>query len=151
VRSRREKFIDMNILMNGEFAIEYRRSPRVSNEKLNELFEAAWENHTHFEFLPVLAKSLGYVCAFHMQKLVGFVFMATDGAQHAFILDTTVHPDYRRRGIGVQIVKEAVEIAHEAGVDWVHVDFDPHLQTFYDKCGFRHTPAGVIKVESGKR
>ena len=134
----------MNLRMHGEYAVDYRRSPKISNEKLNELFTAAWEHHTHFEFPLVLDRSLGYVCAFHMRKLVGFVYLAWDGARHAFILDTPVDPDYRLRGIGVQIVKEAVEIAREAGIDWIHVDFDPHLQTFYDRCGFRHTPAGLI-------
>ncbi len=137
----------MNIHLHDGLAIDYRKSPKISNEKLNELYSAAWEKHTFFDFPPVLERSLGYICAFHMQKLVGFVYLAWDGAQHAFLLEPTVHFDYRRRGIGVQIVKKAVEIAVEAGCDWVHVDFDPHLQTFYDKCGFKHTPAGLINLK----
>jgi GNAT superfamily N-acetyltransferase len=138
----------MNIHLHDGLAIDYRISPKISNEKLNELFSAAWENHTFWDFMPVLERSLGFVCAFHLNKLVGFVYMAWDGAQHAFILDTTVHPDYRRRGIGVRLVKEAAEFARQRNVDWLHVDFEPHLQIFYNKCGFRHTNAGLIKLKT---
>jgi len=136
----------MNIFMNGEFAIDYRRSPKISNDKLNELFSAVWEEHDFEDINAVLKHSLEYICAFHLKKLVGFVNLAWDGGVHAFILDTAVHLDYRRRGIGLQLVKEAVNAAVEHNIKWIHVDFEPHLQTFYNKCGFRHTNAGVIKM-----
>ena len=139
----------MNLFMNGEFAIDYRISPEVSNDKLNELFATVWEEHTNEDIISVLEHSLAYVCAFHLKKLVGFVNLAWDGGIHAFILDTAVHRDFRRRGIGVRLVKEAVKAAKERNIKWIHVDFEPHLQTFYDKCGFRHTNAGIIK--SGER
>lgn len=134
--------------MHGEFAIDYRASPVVSNDKLNELFAAVWEEHTFEDVTSVLEHSLTYICAYHMNKLVGFVNLAWDGGVHAFILDTAVHSDYRRRGIGVQLVKEAVNAAKENNIKWIHVDFEPHLQEFYDKCGFRHTNAGLIKIDN---
>jgi GNAT superfamily N-acetyltransferase len=136
----------MNIFMNGEFAIDYRRSPKISNDKLNELFSAVWEEHAPEDINAVLKHSLAYICAFHLNKLVGFVNLAWDGGIHAFILDTAVHRDYRRRGIGIQLVKEAVNAAKDSNIKWIHVDFEPHLQTFYDKCGFRHTNAGLINL-----
>jgi GNAT superfamily N-acetyltransferase len=136
----------MNIYMNGEFAIDYRISPEVSNEKLNELFAAVWVVHTFEDINAVLAHSLAYICAFHLKKLVGFVNLAWDGGIHAFILDTAVHPDYHRRGIGIQLVKQAVSVAKERRINWVHVDFEPHLQEFYARCGFRHTSAGLIDL-----
>lgn len=137
--------------MHGEFAVDYRISPQVSNEKLNELFSLVWEEHVFEDVNRVLEHSLGYVCAFHLKKLVGFVKLAWDGGIHAFILDTAVHPDYRKRGIGVRLVSQAVEFAQERGIQWIHVDFEPHLQRFYHQCGFRRTSAGVIKlVESGR-
>jgi GNAT superfamily N-acetyltransferase len=91
--------------------------------------------------------SLGWVTARRGAALVGFVNVAWDGATHAFIVDTLVALDARRRGIGTRLVEVAVERARAAGCEWVHVDFDAHLAAFYiDGCGFRPTPAGVIEL-----
>ena len=73
-------------------------------------------------------------------RLVGFVKLAWDGGDHAFVLDTTVHPQYQRRGIGRLLVRRATEIAEENGVEWLHVDHEPHLEGFYARCGFRPDP-----------
>ncbi|HUG14708.1 MAG TPA: GNAT family N-acetyltransferase [Thermomicrobiales bacterium] len=136
--------------------IEYRVSPEVGNDDLNDLFRASWPKHTAWDFSPALARSLAWVCAFEGKRLVGFVNLAWDGGRHAFILDTTVHPDFRRRGIGRQLVLDAVKVARQHGLEWAHVDYEPHLREFYASCGFRDTLAGVIalrltewRVESG--
>ena len=130
----------------NEFDINYQISPAVTNDELNTLFANAWENHKTWNFLPVLEHSLLFVCAYHEKRLIGFVNVAWDGAQHAFILDTTVDKEFRRRGIGTELVKRAAEASKEHGVEWLHVDFEPHLQNFYDQCGFRHTAAGLIRL-----
>jgi GNAT superfamily N-acetyltransferase len=127
-------------------AIDYRASPVVSSDELNELLAASWPGHVERDFSPVLERSLGWVCAYEGEALVGFVNVAWDGGCHAFILDTTVRPDLRRRGIGRQIVLEAVAVARERGLDWVHVDYEPCLREFYATCGFRTTTAGVIDL-----
>ncbi len=132
----------------NEFDVNYQISPAVTNEELNALFANAWENHRTWDFLPVLEHSLLFVCAYHEARLIGFVNVAWDGAQHAFILDTTVDKDFRRRGIGIQLVKRAAEAVKRRGVAWLHVDFEPHLEEFYRKCGFRYTNAGLINLKS---
>jgi len=139
----------MKMVRHGEFEIAYAVNPQITNEELNPLFAAAWEKHTFYDFLPVLKQSLAFVCAYHAKRLVGFVNLAWDGGQHAFLLDTTVDPVYQHRGIGQQLVKTAAGFAKEKNVDWIHVDFEPHLETFYlDKCGFRSTKAGVLRVKN---
>jgi hypothetical protein len=46
-------------------------------------------------------------------------------------------------GIATVLVGQAVRHAQAAGCEWLHVDFEPHLTTFYlDACGFQSTPAG---------
>jgi GNAT superfamily N-acetyltransferase len=79
-------------------------------------------------------------------ELIGFVNLAWDGGIHAFILDTKVHPNFRRRGVGRRMIKLAVEVARERGVEWVHADFEPHFRGFYYACGFRRTEAGVMHL-----
>jgi ribosomal protein S18 acetylase RimI-like enzyme len=93
--------------------------------------------------------SLGWVTARAGHRLVGFVNVAWDGGDHAFLLDTKVHPDFRRRGLGTQIVRAAVTGAKRAGCEWIEVDFDDTegLAAFYfDACGFRPTSAGLIRL-----
>jgi GNAT superfamily N-acetyltransferase len=41
------------------------------------------------------------VSAFHDSKLVGYGKAIADGVHHAIIVDTIVHPNYQRKGIGV--------------------------------------------------
>jgi GNAT superfamily N-acetyltransferase len=126
--------------------IEYRVSPFVSTQDLNDLFAAAWEDHHQRRFGPVLRRSLIYLCAYHGEVLIGFVNVAWDGGKHAFLLDTTVHPDWRLRGIGRELVQRAASETRGRGVEWLHVDFEPHLRPFYDGCGFRQTEAGLLRL-----
>ncbi len=123
--------------------IEYRVAPKLENEALNSLFSAAWGSLSDNDFQPVLKHSLSYVGAFAEERLIGFVNLAWDGGVHAFLLDTTVHPAWQRRGIGQKLVRLALRIAKEQGMIWVHVDFEPHLKKFYEGCGFCPTEAGL--------
>lgn len=132
---------------HGVGSLIYRVSPPLTNDELNALMAAAWLDHARRDFRPVLSRSLAYVCAYQEARLVGFVNLAWDGGEHAFILDTLVHPELRRRGIGRELVMRAVGEAGGRGLQWVHVDFEPHLRSFYERCGFRDTAAGLIRLK----
>jgi GNAT superfamily N-acetyltransferase len=95
--------------------------------------------------------SLGWVTArLGGGALIGFVNVAWDGGDHAFLIDTKVRPDRQRRGIGTELVRIAVAQAAQAGCGWIHVDFDDHLAPFYHgACGFVETPAGLIRLRGG--
>lgn len=120
----------------------------VSSLELNDLFAAAWDGHRLVDFDPILRHSLLYVCAYDERQLVGFVNVAWDGGFHGFVLDTTVHPELRRRGIGRGLVKRAVAEARDRNLQWLHVDFEPHLREFYETCGFRSTEAGLLWLDA---
>lgn len=128
--------------------MRYEISPTVSNDALNVLFAAAWENHQASDFAPILSRSLVYVGAYAEDRLIGFVNVAWDGGVHAFLLDTTVHPDWQRRGIAAELVRQAAEAAKDRGIEWLHVDFEPHLLNFYRACGFQPTEAGLMNLKT---
>jgi ribosomal protein S18 acetylase RimI-like enzyme len=91
--------------------------------------------------------SLGWVCARDDGELVGFVNVAWDGAGHAFILDTMVSEAAGRQGVGTQLVSVATTQARAADCEWLHVDFEDHLRSFYfDACGFTPTNAGLVRL-----
>lgn len=127
--------------------VEVRIDPFPSNQALNVLMAASWEHpHVDCDFQKILQKSLAHVAAFAGNRLVGFVNVAWDGGVHAFILDTCVHPDFRRQGIARHLVGEARTVARSRGAQWLHVDFEPRLEEFYRQCGFRPTKAGLINL-----
>ena len=98
----------------------------------------------------IRAYSLGWVTARATDGgVVGFVNVAWDGGDHAFLLDTKTHRVFQRKGIGTRLVELAARHAKAANCEWLHVDFEPELELFYfDGCGFRPTPAGLIHLPS---
>lgn len=96
----------------------------------------------------VRGHSLGWVTARNgVGLLIGFVNVAWDGGDHAFLIDTKTRPDHQRQGIGTAVVRRAVEGARAAGCEWLFVDFEPRLAEFYlGACGFRATAAGLVRL-----
>ena len=136
----------MRPVVNCTETVLYRVRPSLDNEALNALWAASWPEHRERDFGPVLRQRLAYVCAYAAGALVGYVNLAWDGGVHAFLLDPTVHPAYRRCGIGTELVRRAAEVARERGVRRLHVDYLPELESFYRGCGFRHTEAGLMDL-----
>ncbi|MEU6190150.1 GNAT family N-acetyltransferase [Nocardia sp. NPDC047038] len=92
--------------------------------------------------------SLGWVTArTGADALAGFVNVAWDGGDHAFLLDPKVRSEWQHRGIGTELVARAAHGARTAGCTWLHVDFEDRLAPFYfDACGFRATTAGLLRL-----
>ncbi len=130
----------------GTAGITIKVDPFPSNDDLNGLWVEAWGDHDARDFGKVLARSLAHLGAYEGRRLVGFVNVATDGGLHAFVLDTCVTPAMRRKGIATMLVEEAINVARNRGATWLHVDFEPHLSSFYRGCGFRSTEAGLIRL-----
>src|SRR5215472_2798457 len=130
--------------------IELRLNAPLCNEEVELLFKAAWGDLAP-DVPPAVEHCLAHIGAYSQERLVGFVKLAWDGGIHAFLLDTTVHPDYQRRGIGRKLVARAVEVAANSGIEWLHVDYDQPLERFYAACGFQPTTAGLIHVASDRR
>lgn len=121
--------------------------PLVSNASLNALFASAWPGHVEVDMQPLLDHALVYVCAYEEEKFVGFAKIVGDGGIHGFLLDPTVAPDWQRRGIGRRLVAMCADEARVRGIEWLHVDFEPSLKSFYEACGFRHTEAGLRNLK----
>jgi GNAT superfamily N-acetyltransferase len=123
-----------------------------TNREVNVLHADAFEtrvfDESEWNWRELVAKhSLGWVTAREQGALVGFVNVLWDGLVHAWIQDVMVASDARRRGIGVALVTAAREGARAAGCEWLHVDFDDDLQSFYyEACGFAKTNSGVMHL-----
>jgi GNAT superfamily N-acetyltransferase len=117
-------------------ALEYRLRDEIAPEDLNALVSSSWEKRWVGNWSAILSRSLTWVTAHG------------DGGAHAFLLDPTVHPSMRHKGIGTTLVRMATQSARDSGAEWLHVDYEPHLEPFYAGCGFGPTKAGLIRLAS---
>lgn len=91
--------------------------------------------------------SRSWVGAFIDDRLVGFVHAVWDGGRHAFLLDTMVAPDLQHQRIGTGLVAALIGDLRELGIEWLHVDYEPHLDSFYrDTCEFGTADAGLLRL-----
>jgi ribosomal protein S18 acetylase RimI-like enzyme len=129
-------------------SIEYSWRGAVSDAEMVILVESHGGNAVPGWWDQIRAHSLGWMSAREPNgTLVGFVNIAWDGGDHAFLIDTKVAKDHQRRGIATELVRHATEHARDAGCEWLHVDFREELDAFYlDACGFRPTDAGLIHL-----
>ncbi|MFB7719413.1 GNAT family N-acetyltransferase [Nocardia sp. NPDC056100] len=121
----------------------------VDDEVLSRLHADAFgSNYTLSPWRERLERhSRSWIGAFIDERLIGFVHAIWDGGRHAFLLDTMVAPGLHRHGIGTQLVSALVDDLRGLGIEWLHVDYEPHLNDFYRKaCGFNATDAGLLRL-----
>ena len=73
------------------------------------------------------------------KQLVG-VGMLVGNQRHAELVDGTVHPDFRRQGIGRVILSERIAFAREEQIRYVgltHDERSPWLKEYYERHGFK--------------
>jgi GNAT superfamily N-acetyltransferase len=133
--------------------VRYEWRGGFANDEINALHAAAFGTRLftaeEWNWIDLTARhSLGWVVAREAGRLVGFVNVVWDGLVHAWIQDTMVDPRDHHRGVGRQLISEAVTAARASGCEWLHVDFDEDLRSFYlDACGFTPTNAGLIALQ----
>lgn len=73
------------------------------------------------------------------RRLIG-VGMLAGNQRHAELVDGTVHPDFRKRGIGRVILSERIRFARDQKIKYVgltHDENSPWLKPYYERYGFR--------------
>jgi GNAT superfamily N-acetyltransferase len=122
----------------------------LDDDEMFDLVVSHGGNPQHGWWDKIQPHSLGWATARTGDgRLVGFVNVAWDGSDHAFLIDPKTRGSFQRQGIGARLVRLAAEQARAAGCEWLHVDFEPHLRPFYfDACAFTPTDAGVINLRA---
>lgn len=127
----------------------YRWRDPLTDEEMLDLVRSHGGNASPGWWPRVREHSLGWVTARDAGLLVGFVNVAWDGGDHAFLIDTKTRGTHQRRGVGRELVRLATAHASEAGCEWLHVDFLPDLAPFYlEACGFQPTEAGLLNLRT---
>lgn len=83
------------------------------------------------------------------RDMVGFCRIASDEVTFAFLLDVFVLPDHRGRGLGTELVREAVELGPHADLPWFLGTRDAHA--LYERFGFGPPDAERQMMRPGAR
>lgn len=73
---------------------------------------------------------------------VGFCRVLSDRRTLAYLADVYVHPDHRGHGLGVELVREAVENGPLSRLRWLLFTADAH--GLYRKLGFEEPPPNWV-------
>jgi GNAT superfamily N-acetyltransferase len=92
------------------------------------------------QLMAALAGSHSVVSAWDGERLVGLGNAITDGGLVVYYPHLLVHPDYQRRGIGREIMRQLV--ARYEGFHQHAILADSEAAPFYRECGFTE-PSGV--------
>ena len=93
-----------------------------------------------------LAGTCFSVCVRDGQSLLGMGRVIGDGGCFYQVVDIAVHPDYQRRGIGLEIMRRLMDQlrAHAPKTAYVSLIADGTATKLYEKFGFQQTaPASV--------
>jgi len=97
--------------------------------------EAYWAKGRPRELVERLVReSQRVVGLYDGDRQVGFARGVSDGASVAYLADVYVLPEYRGRGLGVELVRELVDNGPYAHVRWLLHTKDAH--GLYRKLGF---------------
>jgi GNAT superfamily N-acetyltransferase len=71
---------------------------------------------------------------YHGKRQIGFARTVSDGQSFAYLADVYVLPELRGRGLGLELVREAVDTGPYADRRWLLHTEDAHA--LYEKLGF---------------
>ena len=130
---------------NAEFVLNLNGA--VTNQELNHLWQSVYADHQDRDFTAEIAgEHVDHVIARLRGELIGFAKIVRDGGQHAFLLDPIVTPLHQRKGLGREMIMHLVDHAKSHRARYLHVDFTPENEGFYQSLGFEPSRAGIMRL-----
>jgi GNAT superfamily N-acetyltransferase len=114
------------------------------------LTAAYWaEGRTRETVARLIGASSRVIGLYRGGEMVGFCRIESDEVTFAFLLDVFVLPEHRGRGLGTELVREAVERGPHADLPWFLGTRDAH--PLYERFGFGPPDAERQMTRSGTR
>jgi ribosomal protein S18 acetylase RimI-like enzyme len=85
----------------------------------------------------IVSRTYCFAVARENGTIIGMGRGISDSVSDAYIQDVTVLPEYRKQGIGGQIVKFLVNTMQADGIHWIGLISVPGQQDFYRGLGFQ--------------
>jgi len=122
--------------------LEYRtdNSPKFTDAFL-ELAQRIWpRNYDPARSAAALEKTIN-IGAWDGDRLVGSVRLLSDGYFFCTVPELMVDPEYRRKGIGRELLRRALEAAPGGTI---FLGAQPGNEAFFERAGFRRGPTGYV-------
>jgi GNAT superfamily N-acetyltransferase len=108
------------------------------------LTRSYWAEGRSREVVAALIENAARVVGLYENgRQVGFCRVVSDEHAHAYLADVYVLEPYRGRGLGIELVREAVEHGPHAGLSWLLHTRDAH--TLYGRFGFGEPSERVME------
>ena len=122
--------------------IEYRVPAEIPPGEAAELYvEAGWMTEPDTEEVRrMLQGTFAVSAAFHQGRLIGFMRAFSDGVSDAYMLDLVVRTEYRKLGIGRNILDRLAEYLRGLGIDWILCIGAPGTAEFYARTEAKTMP-----------
>ena len=111
-------------------------------DEIVDLYKSAdwWKEKYDKSKLPQLIKG-SFVFAIAIDKrtnkAIGMGRVLSDGISDGYIQDVVILPNYRKKGIGRDIINKLIEFCQSKGVEWIGLISEPGQSEFYLPLGFK--------------
>lgn len=113
---------------------------KYDENEIHSLYESVgWTNYTdHPEMLKnAFTHSLFALGAYMEDRLVGIIRVVGDGCSILYIQDLLVHPEFQRKGIGSNLLKEMLQKYQYVYQKVLLTDNQPETVAFYKSLGLQ--------------
>lgn len=85
------------------------------------------------------------ISAWDNDRLIGVVRVLSDKIIRSVIHDLVIDPDYRKMGIGKELIRRCIE--HYPNSEWL-VQTEKHISGYYEKMGFKIYNDVILTIPS---
>ncbi|MDO8872783.1 MAG: GNAT family N-acetyltransferase [Methanoregula sp.] len=127
------------IAVGDEIVVQLVRS--WDNNEIADLYRAGgwWkEEYDPAAISSLIQGSFSFAVAVDKKtgKAIGMGRVISDSVSDGYIQDLVVLPDYRKSGIGREMVSALVERCVQSGITWIALIAEPDTEKFYLPLGF---------------
>lgn len=129
-------------------SLRYIENPELGAEEVAALRELVGWDARREKLEKTIGSTYMAAACFDRHILVGFVDILSDGVDDALIRSLVVHPAYQRRGVGLKLLELVINKLKKDRIKTINVLFEPELEDFYRRAGFRIVSGGLIDNEN---
>ena len=120
--------------------------PQDENSLISLYENAGWTAYTRdpAKLIQAIRSSEYILVAMEGNKVVGLIRTVGDGITITYIQDILVHSDYKRRGIGRQLMQRTLDKFAGVRQTVLLTDDNPETRGFYESMGFLSCDRGEL-------